>query len=653
MINSLRQSPTRKLIALGALLAWGVTAAQAQDLAEPADGETPPVAIVHGLSANDLLNVRATASPIGLVLARVPNGTMLTRLDCSTSRTVEWCRVEVPDLGGLVGWTPARYLRFARADGETVEEAPAPPPAPPVIDPSKITVGILPEPLPMPEDPLADLAAAATPGLQTALLAPAGDGPAVFDAARETQKIDGAAADLALAYATRSDPAASEVYSALGSEAEPGLTDETDASGTVAAPTAMPVPSPRPPREVAPEIAADMAVAALPSSEAALPVGPAAAPVSAEPDRPAADGPETVEPVREAEPAPPAPVAAVPAPEPPAAARPETPVAPETTVALALPVGEPEDLVPATVPPTAAPTAAIDPRPAASPPLAIPSPEPVAARDGSGAADRTLREQLAALLPSWSRPAARDATLAQPALPESAMPEPGVGPQPQADARGPADLREDGGDGLPQAAGNATTPAPVIVPPVASPPVPVAAAAVPPPPVASPPIPVAAVPQTPAVPATIPPPAVAPAAAPPFPVATAAPAPAASAPIPANPVAPAPVGKTRPAELVAQAQPAAAPAATAGRPAEIPCARYVGQPMTRCEARILRLGADDADVTVLWPDGGERLIRFRGGQPDGTNTRGEFRFTREAELNLIRIGSGERFEILDALPFSE
>jgi uncharacterized protein YraI len=82
---------------------------------------------------------------------------------------------------------------------------------------------------------------------------------------------------------------------------------------------------------------------------------------------------------------------------------------------------------------------------------------------------------------------------------------------------------------------------------------------------------------------------------------------------------------------------------------EIPCARYVGQPMTRCEARVARIGDRDADVTVVWPDGGSRVIRFRDGAPEGSNSRGEFRFTREGSLSMIRIGVSERFEIVDEL----
>ncbi|TIN45375.1 MAG: SH3 domain-containing protein, partial [Mesorhizobium sp.] len=34
---------------------------------------------------------------------------------------------------------------------------------------------------------------------------------------------------------------------------------------------------------------------------------------------------------------------------------------------------------------------------------------------------------------------------------------------------------------------------------------------------------------------------------------------------------------------------------------EIPCARYVGQPMERCKVNVVRT-ADKADVTVTWPD---------------------------------------------------
>lgn len=94
--------------------------------------------------------------------------------------------------------------------------------------------------------------------------------------------------------------------------------------------------------------------------------------------------------------------------------------------------------------------------------------------------------------------------------------------------------------------------------------------------------------------------------------------------------------------------PRAGPGDIAG---EAPCARHVGQPMTRCVLLVARTGAGDADVTVVWPDGGTRLIEFRGGAPARSDATGEFRYTREGTLNMIRIGGSERFEILDALAF--
>ncbi|PBB66592.1 peptide-binding protein [Mesorhizobium sp. WSM4312] len=84
---------------------------------------------------------------------------------------------------------------------------------------------------------------------------------------------------------------------------------------------------------------------------------------------------------------------------------------------------------------------------------------------------------------------------------------------------------------------------------------------------------------------------------------------------------------------------------------EIPCARYVGQPMQRCAAAIVHKGADKADITVTWPDGGTRLISFYAGLPAGSDTKGDFRFTREGSLSMIRIGVSERFEITDTVAF--
>lgn len=105
-------------------------------------------------------------------------------------------------------------------------------------------------------------------------------------------------------------------------------------------------------------------------------------------------------------------------------------------------------------------------------------------------------------------------------------------------------------------------------------------------------------------------------------------------------------------EMVAAAIPAAADPAPV-HTVEVPCARYVGQPMGRCPMNVARGGRDMADVTIVWPDGGSRTIAFRNGEPASANTRGELRVTREGTLNMIRIGAAERFEILDDLVFDE
>ncbi|MER9844086.1 SH3 domain-containing protein [Mesorhizobium australicum] len=98
----------------------------------------------------------------------------------------------------------------------------------------------------------------------------------------------------------------------------------------------------------------------------------------------------------------------------------------------------------------------------------------------------------------------------------------------------------------------------------------------------------------------------------------------------------------------AAAEPTGATAAADGA-LQIPCARYVGQPMAPCAANVTHKGTDKADVTVTWPDGGSRVISFAAGLPASSDAGSNFRFTREGKLNLIRIGVSERFEITDTV----
>lgn len=86
---------------------------------------------------------------------------------------------------------------------------------------------------------------------------------------------------------------------------------------------------------------------------------------------------------------------------------------------------------------------------------------------------------------------------------------------------------------------------------------------------------------------------------------------------------------------------------------KLPCALFVGQPMTQCDFGVARAGGGYATVVIKKPNGTNRAIFFRMGKPIGADTSQadgypEFRTTKESDLNLIRVGS-ERYEIPDAV----
>lgn len=83
----------------------------------------------------------------------------------------------------------------------------------------------------------------------------------------------------------------------------------------------------------------------------------------------------------------------------------------------------------------------------------------------------------------------------------------------------------------------------------------------------------------------------------------------------------------------------------------IPCAREVGEPMSLCAAKVRRTGDGAAEVTVTWADGSSRTLHFRNGEAEGSDSRDVLSVTREAGLNIIRVGEGERFEVADAVVF--
>jgi heat shock protein HslJ len=86
---------------------------------------------------------------------------------------------------------------------------------------------------------------------------------------------------------------------------------------------------------------------------------------------------------------------------------------------------------------------------------------------------------------------------------------------------------------------------------------------------------------------------------------------------------------------------------------QIPCAQYLGQPMTQCNFGVARVGGGYATVVITKPNGRSRAIFFRMGRPIGSDTSEadgypEFRATKENDLHIIRIGD-ERYEIPDAV----
>src|SRR5262245_56996115 len=74
------------------------------------EGSAAQFVVVGGLAPGDELNIRATASPTGMVVGRLPNGAQLRNLGCSEIGGNTWCKVEDAHSSKLAGWAPARYL---------------------------------------------------------------------------------------------------------------------------------------------------------------------------------------------------------------------------------------------------------------------------------------------------------------------------------------------------------------------------------------------------------------------------------------------------------------------------------------------------------------------------------------------------------------
>jgi hypothetical protein len=85
---------------------------------------------------------------------------------------------------------------------------------------------------------------------------------------------------------------------------------------------------------------------------------------------------------------------------------------------------------------------------------------------------------------------------------------------------------------------------------------------------------------------------------------------------------------------------------------DVPCSMGKGQPTGSCPFGVTRNGGGSGIVTITKPDGRTRAIFFENGKATGCDASqadpGEFRASREGDLNTVRIGD-ERYEIPDAV----
>jgi hypothetical protein len=86
---------------------------------------------------------------------------------------------------------------------------------------------------------------------------------------------------------------------------------------------------------------------------------------------------------------------------------------------------------------------------------------------------------------------------------------------------------------------------------------------------------------------------------------------------------------------------------------EIPCARYEGQPMASCRFGVIRRGNGEATVRVFWPDGDVRNIYFENGKATSSDSDAGITSEKRSDLNMVFIGTNERFEIPDAVIYGD
>lgn len=82
--------------------------------------------------------------------------------------------------------------------------------------------------------------------------------------------------------------------------------------------------------------------------------------------------------------------------------------------------------------------------------------------------------------------------------------------------------------------------------------------------------------------------------------------------------------------------------------AEIPCITAAGMAKTRCKAGVMRMPMGEATVEIATADGGQRRIYFKNGRASSSDANAPMRVTRQGDVSIIRIGTVEVYEIVDA-----
>lgn len=84
---------------------------------------------------------------------------------------------------------------------------------------------------------------------------------------------------------------------------------------------------------------------------------------------------------------------------------------------------------------------------------------------------------------------------------------------------------------------------------------------------------------------------------------------------------------------------------------QVPCSTAAGQPTGQCDFRVSRGQGGNASIWVSLPQGGERYIEFRNGEPITSQANLEVIYEKLNDLYLIRMGGSERYEIPEAVVY--